>query len=292
MSAEVQKGKKRGKAQYVSNAKRHRGGRQLEVGMQGILITCNMNEKKCVWEAYSLLNQYGDLLYGAEKLCDKEDGLSGSDEDDYDIEAALKKEADQICTSTEKNLRRFQSVESGANNVVFIRTLNVEPEKLVHHILKDLNTTKKKKARAIRRMLPVTGTCKAFPKDLKKYAETFFHPWFKAPNKGTFQIVYKARNNNQMNREEVIKDLAGLVGNMNPENKVDLTNPEFTIVVEIIKNICCLSVVKDYTLFRKYNLQEVIKSTKEEKPQEPAGDAGKEKTQQQSKKDPAVVGDT
>ncbi|XP_073399154.1 THUMP domain-containing protein 1-like [Dendrobates tinctorius] len=95
-----------------------------------------------------------------------------------------------------------------------------------------------------------------------------------------------------MNREEVIKDLAGLVGNMNPDNKVDLTNPEFTIVVEIIRNVCCLSVVRDYTLFRKYNLQEVIKSTKAEKPQEPAGDAGKEKTQEQSKKDPAVVGDT
>ncbi|XP_073399156.1 THUMP domain-containing protein 1-like [Dendrobates tinctorius] len=291
MSAEVQKGKKRGKAQYVSNAKRHRGGRQLEVGMQGILITCNMNERKCVGEAYSLLNEYGDLLYGAEKLCDKEDGLSGSEDDD-DVEATLKKEVDQIRTSTEKNLRRFQSVESGANNVVFIRTLNVEPEKLVHHILKDLNSTKKKKTRVILRMLPVTGTCKAFPEDLKKYAETFFHPWFKAPNKATFQIVYKARNNNHMNREEVIKDLAGLVGNMNPENKVDLTNPEFTIVVEIIRNVCCLSVVKDYTLFRKYNLQEVIKSTKEEKPQEPAGDAGKEKTQEQSKEDPAVVGDT
>ncbi|XP_069590317.1 THUMP domain-containing protein 1-like [Ranitomeya imitator] len=292
MSSEVQKGKKRGKAQYVSNAKRHRGGRQLEAGMQGILITCNMNERKCVGEAYSLLNEYGDLLYGAEKLCDKGDRLSGSEEeeeDDDDVEAALKKEVDQIRTSTEKNLRRFQSVESGANNVVFIRTLNVEPEKLVHHILKDLNTTKKKKTRVILRMLPVTGTCKAFPEDLKKYAETFLHPWFKAPNKGTFQIVYKARNNNHMNREEVIKDLAGLVGNLNPENKVDLTNPEFTIVVEIIRNVCCLSVVKDYTLFRKYNLQEVVKSAKEEKPQEPAGDAGKEKTEEQSNEDPAVV---
>lgn len=47
------------------------------------------------------------------------------EEDDDDVEAALKKEVDQIRTSTEKNLQRFQSMESGANNVVFIRTLNV-----------------------------------------------------------------------------------------------------------------------------------------------------------------------
>ncbi|XP_010718241.1 THUMP domain-containing protein 1 [Meleagris gallopavo] len=162
------------------------------------------------------------------------------------------------------------SVESGANNVVFIRTRGIEPENLVHHILKDIHTTKKKKTRVILRMLPISGTCKAFLEDMKKYTETFFEPWFKAPNKSTFQIVYKARNNSHMNREEVIKELAGIVGSLNPENKVDLNNPQHTVVVEIIKNVCCLSVVRDYVLFRKYNLQEVVKSNKEDTQQNPS----------------------
>lgn len=86
----------------------------------------------------------------------------------------------------------------------------LEPEKLVHHILQDMYKTKKKKTRAILRMLPISGTCKAFLEDMKNYAETFLEPWFKAPNKGTFQIVYKARNNSHVNREEVIKELAGM----------------------------------------------------------------------------------
>lgn len=65
-------GKRKGKAQYVQ-AKRARrcdggGPRQLEPGLQGILITCNMNERKCVEEAYSLLNEYGDDLFGPEKV--------------------------------------------------------------------------------------------------------------------------------------------------------------------------------------------------------------------------------
>uniref|UniRef100_A0A8C6YXJ8 THUMP domain-containing protein 1 n=1 Tax=Nothoprocta perdicaria TaxID=30464 RepID=A0A8C6YXJ8_NOTPE len=241
---------------------RARGGRQLEAGMRGILITCNMNERKCVGEAYSLLGEYGDLLYGPEQ-----ERLSGSDpeeDEEDDVEAALRKEVGQIRASTEHKLRRFQSVESGANNVVFIRTQGIEPENLVHHILKDMHTTKKKKTRVILRMLPISGTCKAFMEDMKKYTETFFEPWFKVPNKGTFQIVYKARNNSHMSREEVIKELAGIVGSLNPENKVDLNNPQYTIVVEIIKNVCCLSVVRDYVLFRKYNLQEVVKSNKED----------------------------
>ncbi|XP_015101453.2 THUMP domain-containing protein 1 [Vicugna pacos] len=260
-------GKRKGKAQYVQakRARRCEGGgpRQLEPGLQGILITCNMNERKCVEEAYSLLNEYGDDMYGPEKFTDQDQQPSGSEEEDHDVEAALKKEVGDIKASTEMRLRRFQSVESGANNVVFIRTLGIEPEKLVHHILQDIYKTKKKKTRVILRMLPISGTCKAFLEDMKKYAETFLEPWFKAPNKGTFQIVYKSRNNSHMNREEVIKELAGIVGSLNSENKVDLTNPQYTVVVEIIKAVCCLSVVKDYTLFRKYNLQEVVKSTKD-----------------------------
>lgn len=64
--------KRRHKAQYVQGpaVKRGRAGapRQLEPGMQGILITCNMNERKCVGEAYSLLGEYGEQLYGPEKV--------------------------------------------------------------------------------------------------------------------------------------------------------------------------------------------------------------------------------
>lgn len=44
-------------------------------------------------------------------------------EKDDDVEAASKKR--DIKASTEMRLRRFQSVESGANNVVFIRTLGI-----------------------------------------------------------------------------------------------------------------------------------------------------------------------
>ncbi|XP_039696256.1 THUMP domain-containing protein 1 [Pteropus medius] len=256
-------GKRKGKAQYVQakRARRGAGGgpRQLEPAMQGILITCNMNERKCVEEAYSLLNEYSDDLFGPEKFTDKDQQPSGSEGEDDDVEVALKKEVGDIKASTEMRLRRFQSVESGANNVVFIRTLGIEPEKLVHHILQDMYKTKKKKTRVILRMLPVSGSCKAFLEDMKKYAETFLEAWFKAPKKGTFQIVYKSRNNSHMNREEVIKELAGIVGSLNSENRVDLTNPQYTVVVEIIKAVCCPSVVKDYMLFRKYNLQEVLK---------------------------------
>uniref|UniRef100_UPI0037E84133 THUMP domain-containing protein 1 n=1 Tax=Semicossyphus pulcher TaxID=241346 RepID=UPI0037E84133 len=261
MSAASNETRKRSKKRYGGGQPNKRWkGSFLEVGMEGILITCNMNERKCTAEAFNLLNEYADKLYGPEKFQDNNGSDSEEEEaEEEDVAEALKKEVAQLQASGAKQERRFQSYESGANNVIFIRTLNLESDKLVHHILSDLHTTKKKKSRVILRMLPVTGTCKAFQDDMVKYLTTYLEPWFKTPSCATYQIAFKARNSSHNKRDEIIKSIAGLVGKLNPKNKVDLTNPELTIIVEVIRAVCCISVVKDYTLYRKYNVQEVVK---------------------------------
>ncbi|XP_028828288.1 LOW QUALITY PROTEIN: THUMP domain-containing protein 1 [Denticeps clupeoides] len=273
MSQGQDESKKRGRRRYGGpRGKRARGSGELEVGMQGVLITCNMNERKCTAEAYDLLSEYAEQLYGPETFAED----SHSEEDGDDVEAALKREVAQIRTSTEKRERRFQALESGANNVVFIRTQGLDPGQLVHRILQDLHTTKKKKSRVILRMLPVCGTCKAFPEDMEKYLSTFLEPWFKTPNQASYQIVFKARNSSHNKRDDVIKSLAGLVGRLNPANKVNLTNPELTIIVEVIKSVCCVSVARDYVAFKKFNLQEVVKADGQPEPTNPAGNGGAE----------------
>ncbi|KAG2455829.1 THUM1 protein, partial [Polypterus senegalus] len=290
--AAVEESKKRKKKQYTNCAKKYKNYDELTVGMQGILITCNMKEKKCTAEAYSLLNEYADKIYGPEKFTEGEEKKSSEDEEeeDDDAESSLKEEVKQINLSISKKQRRFQAMDSGANNVVFVRTQNIDPEKLVHHILQELHTTKKRKSRVIYRMLPVSGTCKAFLVDMEKYMSTFLEPWFKAPNQTTFQIVFKARNNNHVKRDEVIKTLAALVSNMNPKNKVDLTNPEYSIVIEIIKNVCCVSVVRDYMLFRKFNLQEIVKSDTNQNHKEQMGSVtSTESCKQQAKQEEISV---
>ncbi|XP_067296570.1 THUMP domain-containing protein 1 [Pseudorasbora parva] len=249
--------RKRSRKRFGGHAhKKQRGSRELEVGAQGVLITCNMNERKCTSEAFSLLNEYADALYGPEQHTDS---LSEDEEADEDAEAALKKEVSQIQSSMKTHQQRFSVVDSGANNVVFIRTHGVDPEELVHHILSDLHESKKRKSRVILRMLPVSGTCRAFAEDMEKFLSEYLQRWFKAPLRATYQICFKARNSSHSKRDDVIKAVAGLVAKMNPLNKVDLTNPELSIIIEIIKSVCCVSVVSDYTLFRKYNLQEVAK---------------------------------
>ena len=63
------KGKKRKNWMHGGGGKRqHSSWRQLDVGMKGFLITCNNREREAVREAYNLLNEYADQLYGQEQV--------------------------------------------------------------------------------------------------------------------------------------------------------------------------------------------------------------------------------
>lgn len=59
------------------------------------------------------------------QLQDNNGSSSEEDEADEDVEAALKKEVAQLQASGLKQERRFQALESGANNVIFIKTHNL-----------------------------------------------------------------------------------------------------------------------------------------------------------------------
>lgn len=39
----------------------------LETGMTGFLCTCNFREKDCVRDAYKILNEFADEIYGLDK---------------------------------------------------------------------------------------------------------------------------------------------------------------------------------------------------------------------------------
>ncbi|XP_013915616.1 PREDICTED: THUMP domain-containing protein 1 [Thamnophis sirtalis] len=125
-AAPVRRKRKPPKGKYAHLSKRPKvlGPRKLEAGMSGILITSNVGQQKCVAEAYNLLSEYGEQLYGPGEFIEQKVVRLGEEEED-DAEAALKKEVDQIRTSTEQKRRRFQSLPSGANNVFFIRTQGV-----------------------------------------------------------------------------------------------------------------------------------------------------------------------
>lgn len=64
--------------------------------------------------------------FASSKLEDN-DGSSSEEEEggEEDVAAALKKEVAQLQGSGSKQERRFQALQSGANNVIFIKTHNL-----------------------------------------------------------------------------------------------------------------------------------------------------------------------
>jgi len=58
-------------------------------------------------------------------------------------------------------------------------------------------------------------------------------------------------------RDKVIEELANQVVSFG-QHTVDLSGrAKMTIIVEVVKSVCCLSVVRDYARFCKFNLLSV-----------------------------------
>lgn len=240
----------------------------LEPGFKGFFCTCNFREKDCVKEMYNLLNEYAGKLYPNEEDVPQERAASvesdersdSESENETDIGDMLKREVESMKKDSQKSLRhkRFQVVETGASNCIFIKTNLPSPEDLTNAILKDLSTTKVQKTRHVLRLLPIMATCKANLPDIMECAGKLFDKYFlKEPS--TFAVIFNKRFNSSASRDLIIKELAEMVVLKNGGNKADLKNPRLCIIVEIIKGICLLSVVNNYYSYKKYNLHEICK---------------------------------
>ncbi|XP_028044714.1 THUMP domain-containing protein 1 homolog isoform X2 [Monomorium pharaonis] len=221
----------------------------LQPGMMGFLCTCNYHEKGCVTDAYRLLNLFSD----EKSASDKESATSSaintfvkkkvdklleeSDIKDEDISTALEKEINELKTEHEMPLpfRKFQVVDTGVKNMIFIASTIPNPLQLVTKIVSELDTTKKQCTRYLLRLLPIEVVCKAYMDKIKIKASELFERYF-AQEPKTFSIVFNHRNNNSIKRDEIIEDLAEIILKKNP--------------------------APNYYKFKKYNLVEICNRTK------------------------------
>ena len=256
MPSEKRKAKRQQYLNAAKKSKKYANGMVLKEDMKGFLLTCNNREKETVREGYNLLNEYADKIFGPEiKQTDV------VDEDEDDIDAALDKEKASLQAANDKpkTERRFQQVESGANNCVFIKTSIDAPGKLVEAIVNDLNETKVQKCRFILRMLPILGTCKAYEKNIEELAQSVVPSFVKDDDDRTFCVLFKTRNTNQVSREDVFRVIGGVMRSLDGEWRVDLASPGVCVVVEVIRTICCIGVVRHFYDRKKYNLVELVK---------------------------------
>ncbi len=74
-----------------------------------------------------------------------------------------------------------------------------------------------------------------------------------------YTSVCKIRNNQNVSRTSLLPSLGRIIREMNPLHQLCHDEPDLVVLIEVIRNVCCLSVVKDFFTFKKYNMHEVVK---------------------------------
>lgn len=269
MSDANRKRKSRDKQFYVQQAKRNKLAKfSLVPGIKGFLLFCNKHEKEAIREGYRVLNEFADkandvLNDEGQNAKEEEPSLDLQTEDEIDVDQAL--DAERQALAREHQLpseeKRFQVVESGAQNVLFIRTTWKDPVQLAMDVMNAILASGEQKTRYLLRLLPVEATCKSQETAIERTIQTILPRWFKDKSDVSYAVQFKCRLNSNLNKDHITRMIGRLVRQVNDSAKVDFKNPDFTIMVEVMKGNCCLGVLPKYAHYRKYNLIELASSS-------------------------------
>lgn len=271
--------KKRKKNYYKSFAKKRRTG-TLEPEMTGFLVTFERSEFQAAKDCYELLNEYADKIWGPEKR--EETDSKQSIEDD------LAAELNELKESKDK-VRRFQKVKTAVTGNFFITTTVEDPGRLATAIFEDLKSKQEQRSRFVQRVLPVQTTCKAHLDTMRKTVEAVVGAYDDAacPQLG-YLVAGKIRHNSSLQHNAMLQEIVEVVKSAKPEWMGELRKPDLVIMLDVLQDVCCISLMPRYLEFRKYNLLEVTKpqpkpeTTKEsdpaaEVPKDKAGEADEAK---------------
>ncbi|KAL6721025.1 hypothetical protein ACLMJK_000125 [Lecanora helva] len=244
---------KKGKSGYIAPS--------IEPGDAGIWITCVMGkEGKCTAEIRDLFEQYAAKLYGETNY--NADEANRDDDNEVDIEAEISKEVQGLKSKSQSKCALFQTVKTDIQCVLFFKTRPpIEPVEFVHRICKDALEGTTKKCRWVKRLTPMTMMGKATPEGLEKVAESVLQPVFHSEHvePKTFAVRSTRRNHNVMKRDDIIRQIARVVGS---KHSVDLKNYDRLILVDVYRNVLGMSVVgSDFEELKQFNLAEIYDPT-------------------------------
>ncbi|GAB4835256.1 hypothetical protein Ancab_000165 [Ancistrocladus abbreviatus] len=160
----------------------------------------------------------------------------------------------------DKNKRRFVKLDSGCNGVVLIQMRRRDgdpgPKEIVQHMMESAASTRKHMSRFMLRVLPVLVTCYASEEEISRAIKPTIAQYFpaEAETPVKFSVLYDARANTGIDRMKIIDAVAKSVPG---PHKVDLKDPEKSIVVQIVKTVCLIGVVEKYKELAKYNMRQI-----------------------------------
>ncbi|EXJ60248.1 hypothetical protein A1O7_04400 [Cladophialophora yegresii CBS 114405] len=256
----------------------------IHSGDVGILVTSDKGqEKKCLQELSDLLAEFFEQEAGSSAAPADEDHTATATEKEVDIEADISAELNSLRphgASTDGASQHLSLVTLDIPCVSFVRfpaKSPVDPVEVVRKICLAASNgdQSRPRSRYIRRLSPVslmrktlneglkTLCSQILPKhfrveseaeDTEKHPESNVHP-SQTPCK--FAIRPTIRNNNKINRDEVIRTVADSVASLG-KHTVDLKGYDKLILVDVYRNVVGMSVVgSEYETLKRFNLAEL-----------------------------------
>lgn len=240
-------------------------GGTIPYGTQGVIITCDGGkERGSARDAARNLTERFEIFLerdGKSKKSSSED--KGKDES-ADAGDALRAELEGLREDNKQPLFKENSVDLRACTFVAASkevTSHYTMAELVRAELERAKESGKTFARHMLRMIPVETTCYAGVDEIAEAAAPLIEKYFGDEKERTFAICFDRRANSSVRRNDVIEAIAKQV--KQPPAKVNLGNPDLTIMVEVIKGVACLSVLTDYESLCKYNVRFVAMTEEE-----------------------------
>ncbi|CAE6424340.1 unnamed protein product [Rhizoctonia solani] len=236
-------------------------------------MTVKGKEKQATSELYEIIESISDRLWPKPQSTTEatvEINEDGSDEEeDEDIEKQLAKELSDINKPKVKDStnRRIATCPTETACVIYVATKPpIDPVEVVLQHMEQVTRTGVSGTRALVRLVPASGICGANMHAISSLATELFAKTFAGegvePKK--YKIELRVRSHKVLARDEVIKGIAQCV----PSDKghtVDLTNQDTTILVELFKGICTISVVPKYEQYKRFNVVQIVQEEHKKK---------------------------
>ncbi|KAK9810664.1 hypothetical protein WJX73_008554 [Symbiochloris irregularis] len=218
---------------------------------RGFLVSCiGGRERQAAHEAIALLSEYLDE--------DTEEQPAQPDTGTQDFSKLIQEEVQELKSQRGKV---FEWHKTNINGLLYLSLSkdaeSVDPVSLVTKIATDVKQSKQCKSRACLRFLPIQTVCHAKLEDIRTAAAKLCKDAFPGDQATptTFAVAYEHRASVSLKRGEVID--AVVDGVPQPPHKVNLDNPDKTIIVQLIKSNCAMSIVGQYKQLGKFNLREL-----------------------------------
>lgn len=234
-------------------APQNKNGPVIPDGSKGFLISCvGGKEQLASREAIELLKQY--IEKDAEPTPAAAVGA--------DISALI---AEEVADLQNKDAQPLRWLNTGIHGLLYIainKDTGLDPVKLVDAMAKDIKQSRQCKSRLCMRFNPVQYVCNANLEDIQKLGARIvpevFSPLDEGADAQTFAVQYEHRASASLDRMSVIN---AFVNHMPKGYKVSLDAAQHTIIVQLIKSCCAVSVVQAYKDLAKYNIRELCDPT-------------------------------